>query len=221
MGVISVEQTDRLFWLGRYTERVYTTISLFSARVDRMIDGEPGGYVDFCRHLEIPDIYTSDEDFQEKYAFDTENPDSIISNLNRAYDNAIVLRESIGSEALSYIQLCIYAINRAQKSSAPLLELQKVKDNILAFWGIADDMIESENIRNIIKVGKRVERIALLGRLRQNKKDMLREIHRLSGRINRCSISYHKEKLDQLKSLTESQELDCHQIVVTVESLLK
>lgn len=72
MGVISVEQTDRLFWLGRYTERVYTTISLFSARVDRMIDGEPGGYVDFCRHLEIPDIYTSDEDFQEKYAFDTE-----------------------------------------------------------------------------------------------------------------------------------------------------
>ena len=186
MGVISVEQTDRLFWLGRYTERVYTTISLFSARVDRMIDGEPGG-----------------------------------SNLNRAYDNAIVLRESIGSEALSYIQLCIYAINRAQKSSAPLLELQKVKDNILAFWGIADDMIESENIRNIIKVGKRVERIDLLGRLRQNKKDMLREIHRLSGRINRCSISYHKEKLDQLKSLTESQELDYHQIVVTVESLLK
>lgn len=48
MGVISVEQTDRLFWLGRYTERVYTTISLFSARVDRMIDGEPGGYVDFA-----------------------------------------------------------------------------------------------------------------------------------------------------------------------------
>ena len=36
-------------------------------------------------------------------------------------------------------------------------------------------MIESENIRNIIKVGKRVERIDLLGRLRQNKKDMLRE----------------------------------------------
>lgn len=101
------------------------------------------------------------------------------------------------------------------------MELQKVKDNILAFWGIADDMIESESIRNIIKVGKRVERIDLQGRLRQNKKDMLREIHRLSGGINRCSISYHKEKLDQLKSLTESQELDYHQIVVTVESLLK
>ena len=38
------------------------------------------------------------------------NPDSIISNLNRAYDNAIVLRESIGSETLSYIQLSLIHI---------------------------------------------------------------------------------------------------------------
>ena len=45
------------------------------------------------------------------------NPDSIISNINRAYDNAIVLRESIGSETLSYIQLAIYDMNRAKLSS--------------------------------------------------------------------------------------------------------
>ena len=42
------------------------------------------------------------------------NPDSIISNLNRAYDNAIVLRESIGSETLSFIQLAIYEMNKAK-----------------------------------------------------------------------------------------------------------
>lgn len=221
MGVISVEQTERLFWLGRYTERVYTTITLFSARADRMIDGEPGGYADFCRHLEIPDIYASDEDFQKRYAFDTENVDSIVSNLYRAYDNAVVLREAIGSEALSYIQLCIYEMKRAEKSAGPLLELQKVKDNILAFWGIADDQIESENIRNIIKVGKRVERIDLFARLHQKREDMLREIHRLSGRIDRCFVNYDREKLQLLNELTESQELDYHQIVITVESLLQ
>lgn len=220
MGVISVEQTDRLYWLGRYTERVYTTITLFSARVDRMIDGEPGGYADFCRHLEIPNIYNSDEDFQQKYAFDENNPDSIFSNLERAYDNAIVLRESIGSEALSYIQLCVYAMNKAKQGCAPLLELQKVKDNILAFWGIADDMIESENVRNIIKVGKRVERIDLFGRLKQDSKDMLREVHRLSGRIDRCSVRYNKANMDELKKLTETGELDYHQIVVAVEGLI-
>ena len=29
MGIISVENADHLYWLGRYTERVYTTIRVF------------------------------------------------------------------------------------------------------------------------------------------------------------------------------------------------
>ena len=58
MGVISVEQTDRLYWLGRYAERVYTTMKLYFRTYDTMIDaGED--YDRFCRALEIPNIYTS------------------------------------------------------------------------------------------------------------------------------------------------------------------
>ena len=64
------------------------------------------------------------------------NPDSLISNLNRAYDNAVVLRESIGSEALSYIQMSVYDMENAAKSEVPLLELQQVLVNIHAFWWI-------------------------------------------------------------------------------------
>lgn len=64
------------------------------------------------------------------------NPDSLISNLNRAYDNAVVLRESIGSEALSYIQMSVYDMEKAAKSEVPLLEFQQVLVNIHAFWGI-------------------------------------------------------------------------------------
>lgn len=30
MGIISVEQADRLYWLGRYAERVYTTLRIYS-----------------------------------------------------------------------------------------------------------------------------------------------------------------------------------------------
>ncbi len=220
MGVISIEQTDRLFWLGRYTERVYTTIRLFAARVDQMLDGEPGGYAQFCRELDIPNIYVSDEDFQKRYAFDPEDENSILSNLNRAYDNAIVLRESIGSETLSYIQLSIYEMNKAAKSAAPLLELQKVQDNILAFWGIADDMIEGENVRNIIKVGKRVERIDLYARLRQPRKDMVREIQRLAGRIDRCSVKYDRERLNRLRKLVKERELDYFGIVRDIEEMI-
>ena len=161
MGIISVEQADRLFWLGRYTERVYTTLRLYSKSFDELIDGIADSYQEFCRMIDIPDVYGSKAVFEEKYPFDETNPDSIMSNLTRAYDNAIELRDEIGSEVLAFIQLAIYAMNKAKISKAPLIEMQKVMDNILAFWGIADDSIESEYSRNMIKAGKRIERIDL------------------------------------------------------------
>ncbi len=107
MGIISVEQTNRLFWLGRYSERVYTTLRLYFNSFDSMIDKSAYDYKDFCRMIDIPDIYGTREAFREKYPFDESNPDSILSNLDRAYDNAVVLREEIGSETLSYIQLSL------------------------------------------------------------------------------------------------------------------
>lgn len=136
MGVISVEQTDRLYWLGRYAERVYTTMKLYFRTYDTMIDaGED--YDRFCRALEIPNIYTSKEDFISRYSFDEEDVNSLMSNLKRAYDNAVVLREEIGTEALAYIQLAVYAMQRAEDSQAPLIEFQKVVDNLMALTGSA------------------------------------------------------------------------------------
>ena len=69
---------------------------------DSMLDDLPGGYQEYCRRLEIPNIYGSKENFIRSYAYDKVNMNSIVSNLIRAYDNAIVLREEIGSEALAY-----------------------------------------------------------------------------------------------------------------------
>ena len=109
MGIISLEQADRLYWLGRYTERVYTTLRMFCQSFDVMIDELGDSYREFCKKLDIPDSYGDKAAFLKQYPFDCENPDSIISNLDRAYGNAVVLRESIGSEALSYIQLDLYA----------------------------------------------------------------------------------------------------------------
>ena len=220
MGIISVEQTDRLYWLGRYSERVYTTIRLYFTSYDTMIDETSDSYKDFCRRLDIPDVYGSKEKFKELYPFDDTNPDSIMSNLNRAYDNAIVLREEIGSETLSYIQLAIYEMNKAKISHAPLIEMQYIIDDILAFWGIVDDKIDSEQIRNIIKTGKRMERLDLYARLRLGRDRLLREVHRLAPRIERCGIKYDSDKFNNLKRLVEEPELDYYKIVNEVESIL-
>lgn len=224
MGIISIDQTNRLLWLGRYTERVYTTLRLYYSSYDIMIDekngADIGAYAKFCKMVDIPDIYGSKEAFKKNYPFDESNPDSIFSNLNRAYDNAIVLREEIGSETLSYIQLAIYAMNKAKISSAPWIELQRVMDNILAFWGIADDNIDSEQIRNIIKAGKRIERLDLYARLGLGQAELIREVCRLIPRIARSGIKYDEGKINQIKELVERPEIDYYKVVSEVETIL-
>lgn len=220
MGIISINNADHLFWLGRYTERVYTTIRLFSDSYDSMIDHCLNDYEDFCRRLEIPNIYASSDDFISRYCFDEGDPNSIYSNLLRAYDNCITLREEVGSETLAYIQLALYEMQRARSSHAPLVELQRVSDNILAFWGIADDRIECENVRNIIKVGKRIERLDLYARLHMPADKMLREVHRLQGRLPRTCLRYSEAQLCAIEPMVKCGEIDYHRVLEQVDSLL-
>lgn len=220
MGYVSVENTDRLFWLGRYSERVYTTIKLFSESYDKLIDGSEDGYKSFCLSLEIPDIYKDREDFILRYSMDKSNPDSIYSNLIRAFDNAILLREEITSDALAYIQLALGEMKKASNSTSPLMELQGVMDNILAFWGITDDIIEDENIRNLIKCGKRIERLDLYSRLHKDQKSMLREIHRLKVRLTRTSIAYDPDTVQEVEALIEKSPINYYAVLQKTEAIV-
>lgn len=220
MGIISLEQVDHLYWLGRYTERVYTTLKLYARYFDQMIDEAEDSYQKYCELLDIPNIYTSKDDFLKRYPFDLQVSDSIISNLNRAYDNAIVLRETIGSDALSYIQLAIYAMNKAASSNAPLIELQQIMDDILSFWGIVDDQIDAEQTRNIIKAGKRIERIDLYARLELDKKCLEREVHRMIPRVLRSGMRYSEPSLSKVSNLVNENILDYRNIIANVEKII-
>ena len=44
MGIISIEKADHLFWLGRYTERVFTTLRMFFKYFDEMLDMDNRAY---------------------------------------------------------------------------------------------------------------------------------------------------------------------------------
>lgn len=220
MAILSLTNSDRLYWLGRYSERVYTTLRFFAQYFDSMIDLDPGEYADFCKKQDIPNIYTSKEDFSKRYCFDENDPNSIFSNLMRAYDNAIVLREEIGSETLSYIQLAVYAMNKAKISEAPLLELQKVIDNIAAFWGMADDSIDEANVRSIIKLGKRIERIDLYARMSVAPDEIKREIRRLSARVTQSGLRYRMSGIVNLSYMAESSGIDYQSVINEVENLI-
>lgn len=201
MGTISLEKLDHLYWLGRYMERVYTTLRNFYKFYDDMIEAPEGAYRPYCERLNIPDIYTSNKQFVSSYLFDANNPDSVYANMSRAYDNAVVLREELSSNGLSYVQLALNTLEAGGETKAPLMELQQVIDDILAFWGAADDYMDKEDCRNILKCGKYVERLDLYIRLDYNMKDIEKEYNKLFHRIQKTQMCYNMDNLERFTGM--------------------
>ena len=162
-STISATKANRLFWLGRYTERVYLELHLLRRYYDKMIDGKPEEYAEYYKKLEINNPYEDEESFRLGYLYDEKNPVSIISGLTCANDNAIVLREEIKSETMSYIQLSLVKITEgAKEKENNITYLQNITDWLLAFWGSIDERIFDERVKNFLKIGRYLELMDIL-----------------------------------------------------------
>ena len=220
MSNITTEKANELFWLGRYVERVYTTSMEFFRGYDRMIDETDISYPEYCRRVSIPNVYKDKEDFLRSYPFDESNPDSIISNLIRAYDNAVVLRDDIGSDTLSYIQLAIYDMRKAALGVAPLIGLQTVVDDIFAFWGCLDDRVVDYSERSIVKAARRTERIDLFLRCGVPADRISFEVNRLQNRIVRTGLNYDQDAIPRLRNMLAQDEVPRADAIRLIESMV-
>lgn len=200
MGIISLEKADHLFWLGRYTERVFTTLNSFFTYYDTMLDMDELAYRKFCEKLAIPVVYEDKEDFIHKYLFAREDPNSIYNNMLRAFDNAVVLRDELSSTTLSYIQMSLDCMAHAADSNALLYDLQPMIDYLFAFWGCLDDNVDDEECRNIIKCGKYLERLDLYMRLDYPYRFIEKEYNKFLNRLHKIRIGYN---LSEVAKLTE------------------
>lgn len=219
MGIITVNQSDCLFWLGRYIERVYTTLRMYCQEYDRMIDEMHDSYEEYCQRMGIPNIYENRDDFRTRYPFDPANPHSIASALDRAYDNAILLRGELGTQCLSYVEMTLYDLKKAEKANAPVIPFGDLVDHILAFWGIVDDVIEAEQVRSILKTGKRVERIDMYARMKYDSKEVAHEIRRLAGRIPKTGLAYDQAAIDRLMELGRQEPMDYGKVLWQVDEI--
>lgn len=220
MGIISVEKVNNLFWLGRYTQRVYETVRKYNTGFDKMLDLDTHFFEKYCDALNIPNIYTDYENFISSYGYDTDNPDSIVSNLYRAYDNALVLRDYISSEALAYIHLAQFQLKAAKISDAPLIELQAVIDNLLAFWGAVDDSIDDTMVRNLIKLGKKAELLDLKLRFKAEDAEIKRVFGQLDFYIHRVDIEYDKVAYYELALAFERGDVIDEKMIHMLEKLI-
>lgn len=218
MGIISIKSTDNLFWLGRYVERVYTTLRIFTEYYDRMIDKDESAYEDFCSKLGIPNSYSYKQEFINKFLFDENDINSVMSNILCAYDNAVVMRNELSSETMSYILMAVDALKRGKSSSAPMLKLQEVFDCIFAFWGCADDYVESETTRNILKFGRSVERLDLYTRFSYPPKLIKKEFSILLNRLYKVGVECNIDATNKLMNIIlEKDSFDNDKIVIQNE----
>lgn len=201
MGIISIKSSDNLFWLGRYVERVFTTLKAFTECYDTMIDIDDEAYIGFCMRLGIANNYSCRQEFVSSFLFDEGDPASIYSSLLHAYDNAVEMRNVISSDTLAYIQMAADVMEKSRGSTAPLLKMQEVTDWIFAFWGSADDNIASEASRNILKFGRSIERIDLYTRLDYPHEKVKKEFSIMLNRLYKVGVDFNGDAITRLISM--------------------
>ena len=222
MDTVTLSKQNRLFWLGRYAERVYTTTQYMMKQYDRLIDGETVDYETFCQKMGIPCAYDSGDDFCRRYLFDSTSPYSVQSGVEAMLGNGMVLRETITSPTLAYLQMAHSAMELAARSEAPGVELQWVLDDIMAFRGSFDDSVEVETARNITKTGRMVERISLMLRLDWRPERLDRELQKLINRLYKTDLTPEAEALDVItRKAVGGEDIDRSLLLNSVEGLFR
>ena len=222
MDTVTLSKQNRLFWLGRYVERVYTTTQYMMKQYDHLIDGGTVDYGTFCQKMGIPCVYDSGDDFCRRYLFDSLSPYSVRSSVEAMLGNGMVLRETISTPTLAYLQMASSAMELAEKSDSPRLELQWVLDDIMAFRGSFDDSVEVEAARNITKTGGMVERISLMLRLGWQAERLDLELQKLLNRLYKTDLPPEKDALEVIARRTvQGEQVDSVTLLHSVEGLFR
>ena len=125
-----------------------------------MIDGEPDDYTEFWSKLDATGIYKTNEEFTFGMLYDDTNPCSVLSAQKFAMDNAILLREDIMSETLSYLEMSVALLKKCkQEATVNISHLQPVIDWALAFWGSAGQRLQNHKALDIMMIGRNIENL--------------------------------------------------------------
>lgn len=228
MGTITRINISNLFWLGRYTERVFITLNSFFKYSDKIIENNADFYKKYLADINVPNIYKDSADFFDRYVFDENDPNSIYSNLLRALGNGIVLREEIKTPSLSYLQMAADKFRACRGTDKIRYDMLPVRDAIYAFWGSTDNNMTNFDALRIIHLGKSLERVDMSFRLGLPVEDTLAALENLIKHLSRnsaqCNGIVNERAYLALKDALESPETLANRrysLIESVESLFE
>lgn len=167
LALVTASKADNLFWLSRYTERVFTTLSQFFPFYDRVMDTDVDAFRPFARALDLPEDFEDFDAFIHSFLYDEKNPDSVRSAIVYAFNNAVILRPELGSRSLQQVELAMSSIVEASEygsTDADIFKHRDIADNMLAFWGGVENSPVEPTLKSFIFVGKYLERLDLYTR---------------------------------------------------------
>lgn len=164
---VTASKAENLFWLGRYTERVFTTLNVFFPFYDRVMDTDVDAFRPFARALDLPEDFANFDAFVNTFLYDKWNRDSVRSAISSAFYNAVVLRPELGSSLLQHIELAMSGIVDAAHHAAgakDVFDHRDIADEMLAFWGGIENSSVEPTLKALVYLGKYLERIDLYTR---------------------------------------------------------
>lgn len=169
LSLVTASKADNLYWLGRYTERAFTTLIQFYPFYDRVMDTDVDAFRPFARALDLPEDFENFDEFIHSFLYDGTNPDSVRSAIVAAFNNAVVLRPELSSRLLQYVELAVKNITDAAERAASANDIynqRDIADDMLAFWGGIENSTADITLKAFVFIGKYIERIDLYTRFR-------------------------------------------------------
>ena len=181
MGALTLAKADELVWLGRYTERVFTTLKEFFRCYDANVDVEAKDFSEFCEALDIAiDPEANVDAALSDILYNPDNPASVCSSMRAAFGNAILLRPELGTQVTSYVELALMNLRGSKDPIARLPMHRTVRDDLLAFWGSVEDSVDSGEAKALLFFGKYVERLELWSRFGATERQLDRPLRKLA-----------------------------------------
>ena len=169
---------NSIYWLSRYTERAENVARFIDVNLQMILD-LPAGSREQWEPLVV--ITGDDAAFAERYhganrenviqflTFDSENPNSIVSCLRAARENARTVRDTISPEMLEQINTCYLMINAAADDRrimrSPDGFFSEVKKSSALFDGITDATMLHGEGWHFYRMGRLLERADKTSRL--------------------------------------------------------
>jgi len=160
---------DSLYWMSRYLERAERTAKLIDVNLalalERATDDQNQRWQRVCDALPVrlPDEPPDSAQLAQTLALDPAVPESMLSSVSSARDNARQVREQISAEMWEQINRLYWQVKQAAEGGGGIRResddlFRIVSDGVYMFQGLADATMSHEEGWHYIQLGRFIER---------------------------------------------------------------